>query len=135
MSKSCCCEKCVAACKGNPGWFLPGEAEKAAEFLGIPFDEFRSKYLIRDYWVGTDDGDVYVWAPRKKGIEEDRETASFSYPFCLGDCIFLDSQNRCGIHEVKPHECREVMPCDLGKAIREKIQLEWRRLGNPLVRT
>ena len=28
--KSCACSSCQNACKINPGWFLPGEAEKAA---------------------------------------------------------------------------------------------------------
>jgi Fe-S-cluster containining protein len=132
----CKCKKCVSACRSQPGWFLPGEAEKAAELLGMPFEELRAKYLIREYWMA--DQTIYVWAPRKVGVDVNRDTAGWSSAFQAAPCIFLTDQNLCMIHAAKPAECREAMPCDASfKAspnMRESIKEEWEKIGNPLKR-
>lgn len=44
---SCKCESCQAACRQKPGWFLPGEAERVAEYLGISLEDlFRTKLAV-----------------------------------------------------------------------------------------
>lgn len=44
---SCQCVRCVNACRYRPGWFLPGEAEKAAELKGVPLaDFFKQQSLL-----------------------------------------------------------------------------------------
>lgn len=127
--KDCTCEKCVDACKHTPGWFAPGEAEKAAEYLGIPFDIFKEECLIEDYWVSSV-GYEHVLAPRKIGIEEDRQVASWGYSFDYGQCVFLVN-NRCAIHKFKPYECRNVMPCDYkAQNIRQEIHVMWQKQGD-----
>jgi len=44
--ESCDCRTCQDACTRKPGWFLPGEAEIAAESLGMTLPEFFAKYLF-----------------------------------------------------------------------------------------
>lgn len=126
----CKCERCVDACRKEPGWFLPGEAEKAAALLGMTFEAFRSRYLIREYWA--DVPDIYVWAPRKVGVDEGLATARWSSGFQEAPCIFLTDQNLCRIHEAKPAECRESMCCGEEILTRKAIKTKWKKIGNPL---
>jgi len=127
MDKSCTCKKCIGCCQSNPGWFMPGEAEKAAKFLEMDFKEFKSKYLIIDYW-GSSTCDIDVLAPRKVDIDRDKDRTSFSYAFFPSPCIFLKS-NRCMIHEAKPYECRKAFGCGKDSPLfREDIAKKWRDL-------
>lgn len=127
--QDCTCEKCVTACEQRPGWFAPGEAEKAAKFLGIPFDEFK-KRLIIDYWCGSED--IPLYSPRKCSVEEERTVASWGYAFTHGRCVFL-KDGLCSIHPVKPFECRHSMPCNpKPESERKHIAEMWEREGNPL---
>jgi len=97
--ESCSCDDCQAACKFKPGWFLPGEAEKAAELLGMEFDEFFQKYLSVDWWVSSDN--IYVLAP-----SNERSTPGGMYASNpKGACVFYQ-ENKCAIHAAKPYECR-----------------------------
>lgn len=102
MATECGCGDCVDACKHRPGWFLPGEVDKAAGFLGLSPEEFFKRYLGVDYWV--DDGEVRqtdIFAPRHVG-----RPGGQRYPFYpAGRCVFLDENERCKIHLVKPAEC------------------------------
>lgn len=111
----CACRECVGACRRTPGWFAPGEAEKAAALLGMAFAEFTRKYLIRDYWSTRRDS-IEVLAPVKLGpdghpLQEPGSVATFGYAFERGRCAFLGDDDRCGIHAAKPRECREAMLC------------------------
>lgn len=107
--KECACEKCVSACHRVPGWFAPGEAEKAAEFLGVPFAEFR-KNIIIDYWTDTD-YDPLLYAPRKVGVDDGQRVATDEGTSTMATCIFLVN-DRCQIHGAKPMECRDALLCD-----------------------
>jgi len=129
-NKGCACHECVSACKRNPGWFAPGQAEEAAQHLGIPFEDFK-KNLIIDYWVSHDGDDIYVYAPRKINVDRDRKVASFSYAFKDSTCIFL-KKDRCSIHIVKPQECRNAVICKGTSGSREAVAMEWKNKGNPL---
>src|SRR3990167_10559328 len=99
MAKECICPIFVNACKTTPGIFLPEEAEKAAEEIGIPFEEFR-KNLIIDYYIEPDMSHTYYWVPRKSSVDTDRKVASFSYAFAFAPCVFLQN-DLCSIHKVK----------------------------------
>ncbi len=150
---ACSCEKCVECCTRTPGWFAPGEAEKAAKHMNLTMEAFINKYLVRDYWCGdlTDkdhgdegfSGDVYVWAPRKDGQKfypGDPKTATWGSAFDHGRCVFLDENDRCKIHAVKPKECRLSFGCDSKRdqaskgepGHRQEIAKEWLAAGNPL---
>lgn len=122
----CSCDKCKGCCEGSPGWFLPGEAEKAAALLGIPYGEFR-KSLIVDYWI-TSDGEQDVLTPRKQGLEMNRKRASWGYAFQSAPCVFLTEDKQCRIHAAKPYECAVAKACDEGAStnhVREWIQAQW----------
>lgn len=108
----CSCKLCVSCCKNTPGWFAPGEAEKAAKLLLMDFAAFKKKFLIVDYWIGVEDGekDIFVLSPRKVGVDENRTIASWGFPLAPAPCIFLVN-DLCRIHEAKPKECRETFGC------------------------
>lgn len=98
------CTKCQGACQQKPGWFRPGEAEKVAEYLGLTLQECFDQYLSVDYWVMLSDDDIYVLSPAI--VTDDGTTAGLKFPsWPQGTCVFF-KDGRCGIHEVKPYECR-----------------------------
>lgn len=132
-TRDCTCEKCVNACRWNPGWFMPGEAEKAAELFGMDFESFKAKYLVVDYWLGEEwsGGDIDVLAPRKlDGVTpEGCPRVGFMYPFSAAPCIFL-KDDRCSIHAAKPHECRQALACGtVNPDGRKVIAQAWQRDG------
>lgn len=131
-AKACACAACVKACETNPGWFAPGEAEKAADLLGMGFAEFRDKFLVREYWVGG----AHVYAPRRTCQPEGFVVARWSDNFMEAPCVFLTEEKRCRIHSAKPFECRETASCDPchsgGPEMRDKIQKMWQKAGAPL---
>ncbi len=135
--ESCTCAECVSCCTRTPGWFAPGEAEKAAALVGMPFDEFRSAFLVLDYWEGGDDGRIFVLAPGKVEIEEKARGAqrpvTWGYAFRRGRCVFLSEDDRCRIHEAKPMECRGALACGSGDRScgRSEIAKMWERVGRP----
>lgn len=100
MTNDCDCDTCKAACRKRPSWFMPGEAEKVAEYLGIPLQELFKTKLGVDWHVGS--GDIFLLAPAIQNMSAGQE-----YPANpRGRCIFFDSE-LCSIHPVKPFECRE----------------------------
>jgi hypothetical protein len=100
----CQCERCKKACLYCPGWFLPGEAEIAAEYLGLSLQEFFKKYLAVNWWEDT--SDIFVLAPALVGEETGAE-----YPADpRGQCVFF-IDGLCAIHPVKPFECAQLV-CD-----------------------
>jgi len=128
-SMGCTCSECIEACvDGLPGIFAPGEAEKAAKLLGMSFKKFK-KFLIKEY----NTHDVFMWTPRKVGLDEDRKESDWGSPFQKGRCVFLDDKDRCKIHKAKPKECREAFCCSgVNKNMREEISKEWLDAGAPI---
>lgn len=99
---SCDCQSCHSACKNKPGWFLPGEAEKVADYLKIPLQQLFDDYLAVD-WYSDDKGvDYYPISPAVVGNETG---AMFPYK-PSGTCVFLDN-GKCKIHAVAPFECQK----------------------------
>lgn len=154
-TSECVCDACVGACaNGNPGWFLPGEAQKAAKLLKMSFKDFKNKYLVIDFWCGKEEIEILtplkVLTPSKptKGYSEDYLTATrdlesrnrgipgkrvtWGYGMLNGRCVFLDKKNRCMIHEAKPYECaisNHDSKFDDGKSPRETIVGEWEKIA------
>jgi Fe-S-cluster containining protein len=131
LQKSCKCSECVSACEHTPGWFGPGEAEKAAALMGMPFEDFKNKFLGIDYWVGG----ANVLVPLKKGYERfGGLIVGYAYAWDHAPCVFL-KDGLCSIHDAKPIECRLSVPHDhrLGDpaAMRENIQKTWADAGSP----
>jgi Fe-S-cluster containining protein len=98
------CGYCRDACTRKPGWFLPGEAERAAEFLGVPLEEFFRQYLAVDWWEADHriETTTFVLSPAIEGDEAGEEFPGDP----RGTCVFYQDQ-QCQIHPVKPYECRE----------------------------
>lgn len=120
----CTCEECIGACMSSPGWFKPGEAEKAAEYMGMSILEFFREYLIVDYWVSSPD--ILTLAPVKENSpERGGRLASFEYAFGPGRCVFLDENSRCRIHAAKPWECKTAMLCQERPNLRSQISEAW----------
>jgi hypothetical protein len=76
------CRQCGECCRGKGGILVtPEEARQLAAFLALPLEEFQACYLVASP-LGAQ-----VAAPE-------------------GVCIFL-TDNRCRVHPVKPHICRQ----------------------------
>ena len=112
------CQTCQSYCRRKPGWFLPGEAEKAAELLGLSLPEFFRRHLAIDWWTG--DPPIFVLSPAIRG-----EAAGEEFPGDpLGTCVFFQ-EGRCQIHTAKPAECRDAW-CGGGKTgIHHDIAVAW----------
>lgn len=108
--EECKCYKCVISCKRIPGIPKPDELVRQAEFLKIPLKDYLEKYCVAGYredLIGK--GRVDFVYPARKGFGGTGET--WGYPLDNGDCIFLDNNNLCMIHPVKPFECARGMAC------------------------
>jgi hypothetical protein len=81
---------------------MPGEAERAAEQMGLSLREFFNRHLAVDWWEA--DGvlpTVFVLSPAIVGEEAGEEFPGDP----RGICVFYQG-GRCTIHDAKPHECR-----------------------------
>lgn len=97
---SCTCHECQAACQRKPGWFLPGEAERAAQLMDMTMEDFFSRYLAVD-WLEDYPDDIFVLSPVVVGEDPGEEFPGDP----RGTCVFY-VEGRCQIHEAKPYECR-----------------------------
>lgn len=103
----CTCDKCVRACSHTPGWFRPGEAERAAKFLKMPMRRFFKKYLGVNWYTWKRNRPVFVLAPAITTMDAGHEFPGNP----KGQCVFLKDR-RCLIHPVKPHDCRAFLVCE-----------------------
>lgn len=135
VKKDCSCWQCVSACRRHPGWFLPGEAEKAAELLGVPMEEFVDKYLVKDACADGFGSAPYIYAPRKVRHGDDLEAGGVrtsEMKSLEAPCVFL-KEDRCQIHAAKPFECRKAYLCrPYSGGSRDEIELRWKAAGAPL---
>ena len=114
--QSCTCSVCSGACSYKPGWFLPGEAEKAAKFMKMSFQKFFKEYLAVDWWNGPEYGqETFLLTPAIVG-----HPAGGEYPSMpTGVCVFFQD-NRCVIHAAKPFECQMYWHGETGAKTRHK---------------
>ena len=113
----CSCSECQNACKHMPGRFLPAEAEKAAEHLGLTLKEFFDKSLGVNWWEADSEikEDTFFLAPAITTMNPGSE-----YPGNPGgQCVFFKG-GKCSIHAVKPFECREYQHDDPNPMIQER---------------
>ena len=107
----CKCDTCKNACKQKPGWFAPGEIQKAAELMSLTPKEFFDQYLSVDYWVGSKEDsntleDIFVLTP----CTIDNGPGGMTPFNPKGICIFF-KEGLCKIHAAKPLECGQMV-CD-----------------------
>ncbi len=113
------CDYCREGCTRKPGWFLPGEAEAAAAFMGVSLEEFFRQYLAVDWWQDTPD--ISVLSPAIKGEETGTEFPGDP----KGTCVFYEG-GRCRIHPVKPAECRDMWCGDRGpSSMHQDVAMAW----------
>ena len=116
------CQSCQGACSHKPGWFKPGEAERAAAFLGMTLPEFFKEKLMVDYWQGdkaSGHEDIFVLSPAIVGGVPGQEFGRDP----RGECVFY-AGGRCAIHPVKPFECREYVCSDTSVRARHQSVME-----------
>ncbi len=120
--KSCSCEVCVSACSRKPGWFLPGEAEKLAENLGVSLQQLFNEKLAVDYWAAYPEDDTLVLVPTMQGQLPGRIV---SWSFYGKPCTFL-KDGLCSIHEKgKPYECRKLHGDEAQELSHEEVAKAW----------
>ena len=95
-------------CRSSPGWFGPGEVDKAAAHSGMEPDDFVRTYLVIDDHE-IDGEPVYVFAPVKLGRDNKPAIPPASrvdalYRALRGTCVFF-KDNGCSIYPVRPMEC------------------------------
>ena len=112
--ESCMCEVCRGGCYRVPGRFLPGEAEKVTEYLGISLGKLFQKYLrvgYTNFFPSLDDFDDNVFLLSPAVVEDPPGQEHPLVPF--GTCVFFEN-GLCKIHPVKPFQCREAFHDDTG---------------------
>ncbi len=102
------CRVCQSYCERKPGWFLPGEAEKAAELMGLSLARFFQEYLAVDWWEGEDDSNIFLLSPAITSNPAGEEFPGNP----RGTCVFFQ-RDRCQIHAAKPTECRDALCTDV----------------------
>lgn len=121
----CACQKCVSACRRDPGRLVPTDVKKIAAFLKIGEADLCRDYLVRIPAVR--DGRLRFLAPAKikaaRFLAAPGSVVPDYYAKEAGRCVFLSAQEQCLIHEVKPFECAAYMGCRhtfLGRPYKEK---------------
>lgn len=113
MQPRCSCIHCREACMHKPGWFLPGQISKLANFLKMSNKEIFNKFLGVDWYVG--DSSIFVLAPAITDM-----SAGTEYPAKpFGRCVFF-KDNKCSIYPVRPYECIAYIHDDSAEAIRQR---------------
>lgn len=107
---NCTCTTCVKACSVKPGWFLPGEAERAASMKGMKLPEFFKQYLMVDWLenANDDDRDVFVLSPAIQSTRVNKSNPGAEFggdP--RGKCVFFIDE-RCSIYGARPFECKAL---------------------------
>jgi Fe-S-cluster containining protein len=121
---ACACEKCVSACRRDPGRLIPADVQKLAALLGVGAEELKREYLVI---IPARNSHVRFLAPAK--IKAARFLAAPGtvvpdyYAEEKGRCVFLSAEGACRVHEAKPFECAAYMGCRhtfLGRPYKEK---------------
>ena len=104
------CIRRGACCRAHPGWFAPGEPERAADHLGMTPDAFVRRYLVIDS-VDIDGTRVEAFAPVKLGRDgkplwDTGTRVDRLYRILKSPCVFYGNESGCAIYPARPIECR-----------------------------
>jgi len=102
----CTCDRCQSACQNTPGWFRPGQAEKAAALMGLSLRQFFTRYLMVNWWEDYPEN-VFVLSPAVTTGQPGHEFPGNP----KGTCVFFKA-GRCAIHAAKPFDCSHGNPCE-----------------------
>jgi|SRR5579862_4870139 len=122
----CACDRCQNFCRQKPGWFTPDQIAPLARRLNLSIGELYRRFLRIDAVLIAERGQMkaaFVLAPAMI----DKRPGAIADPADHGACVWL-TDGRCGIHEMKPRECRLVdhatTPAD-GDRLRSAILKQW----------
>jgi hypothetical protein len=111
---ACDCEKCVSACRRDPGRLIPTDVKKIAAFLKLSEKELLASHLVRIPAKGKNKH-IHFLAPAKikaaRFLAEPGTVVPDYYGTEDGRCVFLSTAGACLIHETKPFECAAYMGC------------------------
>ncbi|MSP91029.1 MAG: hypothetical protein EXR79_04370 [Myxococcales bacterium] len=118
-------------CRSSPGWFAPGEVERAAALLGQEPDAFVRRWLVVDS-VDVDGQSVNAFAPVKldrfgKPALPTGKPVDALYRVLRGPCVFFNGTG-CRIYGARPYECRQYVCTNAPEqnASHEDIGRMWR---------
>ena len=124
--EACGCEKCISACRRDPGRLVPADMKRIAAFLHLEEKELLFRYLVRIPAKGKN-RQVHFLAPAKIKAARFLATPGGIVPGYYaeekGRCVFLSPDGACLIHQVKPFECAAYMGCRhtfLGRPYKER---------------
>ena len=99
------CSGCGLCCWRRPGTLNLDDVKRLSKHLEISEQDFFNSYLVVDRIRGK-----LCVLPRRKDQEDlagklvpQHRTFDIDTP-----CVFLDEENHCSIHKVKPKGCREM---------------------------
>src|SRR5262245_10787832 len=127
---SCMCPTCQSYCMAKPGFMMPGEADKIAEYLGLSTRELFQRYLVAEHSL---DGSMMVLLPAGASQRPGTAVPAVDGP---GRCVFLTEAGLCAIHRVKPRGCALVdhsQPPEEKHAIHEHIGNSWREFQEDIL--
>lgn len=106
------CVRRGLCCRSSPGWFAPGEVEKAAAALDMSPDDFVRKYLVIDS-IDVDGQLAEVFVPVKMGrgnkpLAPPATRVDRLYRMLRSPCVFFKDSG-CQIYDVRPLECRHYL--------------------------
>ncbi len=113
----CACDKCISACKYRPCWGTIEDMENIID-KGFSASLMLEHCLVLEHWSPyKEDGEienVFLLVPALRGYEGRR--APF-YP--IGTCTFLNKEDRCIIHKIKPTLGKVMSHNDIGSELGE----------------
>lgn len=125
----CGCDDCKAACLNSPGWFLPGEIERLADYLNLTLEALFRKYLAVGITELPDGSKRHGVMPHKfrdhKRPGHVWTLAELAEP---GRCVFYD-HGKCEIYPVRPFECSRMIHSHRKelKLLRRWVVEQWTR--------
>lgn len=135
------CKKCGECCRKHPCYLEPDDLPKIAEFLGINEHELISKYLVWHNSFKPPDKEEYgvpKLYPFPNRVDYKPIRLSNGFGIAIDDfdesnspCIFLDENNLCKIHLVKPIG-GELQKCtdDFEDTYSEEVLEKWQTHPN-----
>lgn len=102
-TEPCTCKFCVKCCKHKPGWFVPDQCDALAKFFNMTIEQVFKKYLLADYFL-FENREIFLLSPGILVYGENFTGVKFPDD-PRGECVFLNKDDRCDIHAVKPKEC------------------------------
>lgn len=94
----CACATCTQCCKDQPGSLAPGDFEAIREHLQLTDDAIRAAFR-------SSEGALVQLQVDGRTVIRRQRTIVPLYVRREKRCIFLDHQDRCKVHAVKPAGC------------------------------